>query len=70
MDKCSPKEEFYDDDLTTNQDDDLKKATIQVRDQMDEVLEYIRKEKEEREALVRSVQIYVPLLRKITLHLK
>nr|XP_018671663.1 transient receptor potential cation channel subfamily A member 1 isoform X3 [Ciona intestinalis] len=47
-DKCSPEEQFYDDDLTVAQDDDLKKVTIKIKEQMDELLEHIHDNEKER----------------------
>uniref|UniRef100_H2ZHL3 Ion transport domain-containing protein n=1 Tax=Ciona savignyi TaxID=51511 RepID=H2ZHL3_CIOSA len=41
QDKCSPEEQFYDDDLTVAEDADLKKVTIKIKEQMDELLEHI-----------------------------
>ena len=34
---------YYDDDLTVAQDADLKKVTIQIKEQMDELMEHIEK---------------------------
>nr|XP_039272918.1 transient receptor potential channel pyrexia-like isoform X2 [Styela clava] len=49
--KCSPLEEYYDDDLTTSQEDNLKKVTFQIKDQMEEVIEHLRLDEKERQDL-------------------
>ncbi|XP_076824501.1 uncharacterized protein LOC143470328 isoform X2 [Clavelina lepadiformis] len=41
--KCSPECMYYDDDLTVVQGADLKKVTIQIKEQMNELLEYVHK---------------------------
>nr|AAI70078.1 XCAT2 protein [Xenopus laevis] len=43
QDDCSPLTLFYDDDLTVNQEDDLKKVTIQIKDELDKLMEMLKK---------------------------
>eukprot|EP00079_Xenopus_tropicalis_P019808 XP_012809940.1 PREDICTED: transient receptor potential channel pyrexia-like isoform X1 [Xenopus tropicalis] len=45
QDDCSPLTLFYDDDLTVNQEDELKKVTIQIKEEIDELIEMVRKNK-------------------------
>ncbi|KAI0229397.1 hypothetical protein LSAT2_020202 [Lamellibrachia satsuma] len=40
--KCAPEEDFYDDDATTVGEEDLKKVTFQIKDQLDELEEMLR----------------------------
>nr|KAG5703897.1 hypothetical protein BaRGS_008156 [Batillaria attramentaria] len=39
---CSPMIDYYDDDYTTSGDDDLKKATLQIRDKVDDFTEMFK----------------------------
>ena len=39
---------YYDDDLTVVQDADLKKVTIQIKEQMDELMEVVNKAERDR----------------------
>ena len=47
-DSCNPECMYYDDDLTVIQDADLKKVTIQLKDQMDELMEIVNKAEKEK----------------------
>ncbi|XP_075681857.1 uncharacterized protein LOC142651276 isoform X2 [Rhinoderma darwinii] len=38
---CAPLSLFYDDDLTTDQDDDLKKVTIQIKEELGELMQIV-----------------------------
>lgn len=49
--KCAPLTDYYDDDLTTDGDQNLKKVTFQIKDQMDELLEIVRHGQVENRAL-------------------
>uniref|UniRef100_A0A8C5N5B2 Ion transport domain-containing protein n=1 Tax=Leptobrachium leishanense TaxID=445787 RepID=A0A8C5N5B2_9ANUR len=42
---CSPLTLFYDDDLTVDQDDDLKKVTIQIKEELDELMQIVKERK-------------------------
>ncbi|XP_076824504.1 uncharacterized protein LOC143470330 isoform X2 [Clavelina lepadiformis] len=54
---CNPESKYYDDDLTIEQGSDLKKVTIQIKEQMNELLTYVRKaETEERHAGLRRLE--------------
>ncbi|XP_041358930.1 transient receptor potential cation channel subfamily V member 3-like isoform X1 [Gigantopelta aegis] len=37
--ECNPKRDTYDDDVTTSGEEDLKKVTIQIKEELDELLE-------------------------------
>ncbi|XP_069813214.1 transient receptor potential channel pyrexia-like isoform X2 [Dendropsophus ebraccatus] len=39
---CAPLSLFYDDDLTTEQDDDLKKVTIQIKEELGELMQIVK----------------------------
>ncbi|XP_053571917.1 transient receptor potential cation channel subfamily V member 6 [Bombina bombina] len=51
---CSPLTIFYDDDLTLNQDDDLKKVTIQIKEELGELMQIVKERKVKSE--IASVQ--------------
>lgn len=38
-DTCSPKEDYYDDDMTEGEEQDLKKVTIKIKDELDDLKE-------------------------------
>ncbi|KAM4688899.1 uncharacterized protein O3C94_006999 [Discoglossus pictus] len=42
---CAPLTLFYDDDLTVNQDDDLKKVTIQIKEELGELMQIVKERK-------------------------
>ncbi|XP_053322428.1 transient receptor potential cation channel subfamily A member 1-like [Spea bombifrons] len=42
---CSPLSLFYDDDLTVDQDDDLKKVTIQIKEELGELMQIVKERK-------------------------
>nr|DBA23991.1 TPA: hypothetical protein GDO54_011701 [Pyxicephalus adspersus] len=42
---CSPLSLFYDDDLTINQDDDLKKVTFQIKEELGELVQIVKERK-------------------------
>ncbi|KAM4704918.1 uncharacterized protein WCC33_009732 [Rhinophrynus dorsalis] len=42
---CSPLTLFYDDDLTLDQEDDLKKVTIQIKDELGELMQIVKERK-------------------------
>ncbi|KAM5158169.1 uncharacterized protein ACMZJ9_009416 [Mantella aurantiaca] len=42
---CAPLSLFYDDDLTVNQDDDLKKVTIQIKEELGELMHIVKERK-------------------------
>ncbi|KAM8966809.1 uncharacterized protein RCH25_025436 [Pelodytes ibericus] len=42
---CSPLTLFYDDDLTVDQDDDLKKVTIQIKEELGELMHIVKEKK-------------------------
>jgi len=44
---------YYDDDLTVAQDADLKKVTIQIKEQMDELMEFVNKAEREKQHAVK-----------------
>ncbi|XP_056378709.1 uncharacterized protein LOC130274414 isoform X2 [Hyla sarda] len=41
---CAPLSIFYDDDLTIEQDDDLKKVTIQIKEELGELMQMVKEE--------------------------
>ncbi|OCT75011.1 transient receptor potential cation channel subfamily A member 1 isoform X1 [Xenopus laevis] len=45
QDDCSPLTLFYDDDLTVNQGDDLKKVTMQIKEELDELMKMLKEKK-------------------------
>ncbi|CAK8679226.1 unnamed protein product [Clavelina lepadiformis] len=54
---CNPESKYYDDDLTIEQGSDLKKVTIQIKEQMNELLTYVHKaETAERHAGLRRLE--------------
>ena len=55
--KCSPEALYYDDDLTVAQDADLKKVTIQIKEQMDELMDYVNKAEREKAISVRNAPV-------------
>ncbi|XP_063777394.1 transient receptor potential channel pyrexia-like isoform X2 [Pseudophryne corroboree] len=42
---CAPLSLFYDDDLTTDQDEDLKKVTIQIKEELGELMQLVKERK-------------------------
>ncbi|KAM4027277.1 uncharacterized protein ACNLHF_023083 isoform 3-T5 [Anomaloglossus baeobatrachus] len=42
---CAPLSLFYDDDLTVDQDEDLKKVTIQIKEELGELLHLVKEQK-------------------------
>ncbi|XP_018414959.1 PREDICTED: transient receptor potential channel pyrexia-like [Nanorana parkeri] len=42
---CAPLSLFYDDDLTINQDNDLKKVTIQIKEELGELMQIVKERK-------------------------
>lgn len=46
---CAPLSLFYDDDLTTDQDDELKKVTHQIKDELGELIQIVKEKKQKNE---------------------
>ncbi|XP_063309058.1 transient receptor potential cation channel subfamily A member 1-like [Pelobates fuscus] len=46
---CAPLTLFYDDDLTVDQDDDLKKVTIQIKEELGELMHLVKERKQKSE---------------------
>lgn len=54
---------YYDDDLTVEQDADLKKVTIQIKEQMDDLMEYISKAEKDKMVNKPAAMLLLFLLR-------